>query len=157
MTTGAIIITAILALLKLLVTCLPNDAVKWITKKFELHPEISSDVTNISYEGKELSDTQKEMFIKQFNEAQFLKSQHIFPGNEELFLHPETGVAPIIIDTKQNKKNIRLYMFGYSDSIDVVKQYKKKLQAYTLSSADLQSQFPQAKEALKNAHFGTTA
>ncbi|WLV25233.1 YfmQ family protein [Aciduricibacillus chroicocephali] len=157
MTTGAIIITAILALLKLLVTCLPNDAVKWITKKFELHPEISSADTTISYEGKELSDSQKEMLVKHFNEAQFLKSQHIFPGNEELFLHPATGVTPVIIDTKQNKKDIRLYMFGYNDSIDIVKQHKKKLQAYTLSSEILQSHFPQVKEAMENPQFGTTA
>lgn len=147
MSTGAIIFTVLLAVFKLLVSCMPNDTVKWITKKFELHPELKIADTKVFYNGAQLSNEDETNMITQFNEAQFLKSKHIFAGNEELFLHPETGVEPIVIDTKQNKKDVRLYVFGYSDSIDVVKQYKKKLYAYTLSSEQIQKQFTQAKDS----------
>jgi len=139
MTTSILVFTIVLSLFKLLVTCLPNDAVKWITKKFEIHFPLNNDNTVATYNNSSLSKDEKTKLVQTYNEAQFIKSQHIFPGNEELFLHPENGTTPIIIDTKKGKKDFRLYMFVYEDHIDVVRQSNKKVIAYVLSSESIQS------------------
>lgn len=70
--------------------------------------------------------------------AQFPKCNHIFPGNEDMFLHPENGSTPIIIDTKKGKKDIKHFLFNYNDHIEVVKQYKNKLFAYSPRSENMQ-------------------
>ncbi|WP_110926700.1 YfmQ family protein [Bacillus massiliglaciei] len=141
MTITVLIVTIVLSLIKLLATCLPTDVVNWILRKFELHAELHAEETQITMEGKLLDGDEKTRVIDSFNEAIFLKQKHIFPGNESMFLEPEDGGTPIIIDTKQGKKDIRLTMFIYSDRVDVVKQYKKKVLAYSLLSDSLQERF----------------
>jgi len=136
MTITAIVITVILALLKLLVTCLPNDAVAWILRKFELHSKLDAEEASISFDGKALDEQARLDFIHYFNEAAFMKKQHIFPGNEDLFLHPKDKTVPFIIDTKKGKHAVRMFVYFEQDKIEVVKQYKKKLYAYSLRSAE---------------------
>ena len=148
MTTTAIIITIILSVIKLLASCLPTSTVNWILKKFELHFELSHANTSLTIQGKRLEGEDKQQVIEHYNEAKFLKKQHIFPGNERLFLQREDGGTPLIVDTKQGKKDIRLHVFIYNDRIDVVKQYKKKLAAYTLSSDNLQERSMQLSSEL---------
>ncbi|KWW17612.1 hypothetical protein AS888_21575 [Peribacillus simplex] len=138
MTTTALILTIFFSIIKLLVSCLPTSTVNWILKKFELHFELNQAHTSLTIQGKRLEGEDKLHVINHYNEAKFLKKKHIFPGNERLFLHPENGGTPLIFDTKQGKKDIKLHVFIYPDHIDVVKQYKKKLAAYTLSCDSLQ-------------------
>ncbi|MFE4707145.1 YfmQ family protein [Peribacillus simplex] len=132
------ILTIILSLLKILVSCLPTDAVNWIISKFKIHSEISDENANVTFDGKRLEGEEKIQVINYFNNARFLKKNHIFPGNEQLFLHPENSGTPLVIDTKRSKKDVRLFVYIYDDHVDVVKQYKKKVISYSLLSDSLQ-------------------
>ncbi|MEP9405984.1 YfmQ family protein [Peribacillus frigoritolerans] len=138
MTWPVLILTIILSLLKLLVTCLPTDAVNWIMSKFKIHSEISDADAIVTFDGKRLEGEDKIQVLNYFNEAKFLKKNHIFPGNEKLFLHPENSGTPIIIDVKRGKNDVRLYVYIYNDHVDVAKQYKNKVVAYSLLSESLQ-------------------
>ncbi|MBD8135909.1 hypothetical protein IFR10_10180 [Bacillus sp. CFBP 13597] len=138
MTWPVLILTIILSLLKLLVTCLPTDAVNWIMNKFKIHSEISDADAIVTFDGKRLEGEDKVQVLHYFNEAKFLKKNHIFPGNEKLFLHPENSGTPIIMDVKRGKNDVRLYVYMYNDHVDVVKQYKNKVVAYSLLSESLQ-------------------
>ena len=138
MTWPVLILTIILSLLKLLVTCLPTDAVNWIMSKFKIHSEISDADAIVTFDGKRLEGEDKIQVLNYFNEAKFLKKNHIFPGNEKLFLHPENSGTPIIIDVNRGKNDVRLYVYIYNDHVDVVKQYKNKVVSYSLLSESLQ-------------------
>lgn len=138
MTLPVLIVTSILSLLKILVSCLPTDAVNWIISKFKIHSEISGGNAIVTFDGKRLKGEEKIQVINYFNSARFLKKNHIFPVNEELFLHPENSETPLVIDTKRGKKDVRLFVYIYSDRVDVVKRYKKKLISYSLFSDSLQ-------------------
>ncbi|MFE0502950.1 YfmQ family protein [Peribacillus butanolivorans] len=138
MTLPVLILTILISVVKLLVTCLPTDAVNWILSKFKLHSELSDANCIVTNDGKRLEGEDKIQVINYFNEAIFLKKNHIFPGNEQLFLHPENSGTPLVIDTKRGKKDVRLLVYIYNDHVDVVKQYKKKLVAYSLLSDSLQ-------------------
>ncbi|MDM5293141.1 YfmQ family protein [Peribacillus simplex] len=138
MTLPVLILTILLGLVKLLVTCLPTDTVNWIISKFKLHSELSDANAIITIGGKRLEGEDKIQVINYFNKAIFLKKNHIFPGNEHLFLNPENSVTPLVIDTKRGKKDVRLFVYIYNDHVDVVKQYKKKIVSYSLLSESLQ-------------------
>ncbi|KRF50238.1 hypothetical protein ASG97_13050 [Bacillus sp. Soil745] len=138
MTWPVLILTIILSLLKLLVTCLPTDAVNWIMSKFKIHSEISDADAIVTFDGKRLEGEDKVQVLHYFNEAKFLKKNHIFPGNEKLFLYPDNSGTPIIMDVKRGKNDVRLYVYMYNDHVDVVKQYKNKVVAYSLLSESLQ-------------------
>jgi len=119
-------------------TCLPTGAVEWLISKFEIHSKLSDANVSLTFDGKRLEGEDRIQFINYFNEATFLKQQYIFPGNEELYLHPENSQTPLVIDTKRGKKDVRLFVYSYNDHVDVVKQYKKKVVAYSLLSDSLQ-------------------
>ncbi|WP_375781429.1 YfmQ family protein [Peribacillus simplex] len=138
LTLPVLILTIILSLLKILVSCLPTDAVNWIISKFKIHSEISDENAIVTFEGKRLEGEEKIQVINYFNNARFLEKNHIFPGNEQLFLHPENSGSPLVIDTKRGKKDVRLFVYIYNDHVDVVKQYKKKVISYSLFSDSLQ-------------------
>ncbi|MDM5219788.1 YfmQ family protein [Peribacillus sp. NJ11] len=138
MTLPVLILTILLSLLKLLVTCLPTDAVNWIISKFKIHSELSDENAIVTFDGRRLESEDKIKVINYFNKAKFLKKNHIFPGNEQLFLHPENSGTPLVIDTKRGKKDVRLFVYMYNDRVDVVKQYRKKLVSYSLLSDSLQ-------------------
>nr|WP_076370789.1 YfmQ family protein [Peribacillus simplex] len=138
MTLPVLILTIFLSLLKILVSCLPTDAVNWIISKFKIHSEISDENAIVTFDGKRLEGEEKIQVINYFIYARFLKKNHIFPGNEQLFLHPENSGTPLVIDTKRSPKDVRLFVYIYNDHVDVVKQYKKKVISYSLLSDSLQ-------------------
>jgi hypothetical protein len=117
---------------------LTNNAVERLISKFEIHPKLSSTNVNVTINGKRLEREDKEKVISDLNESFFLKKHNILRGTEELFLHPKNSETPFVIDTKIGKKDIRIFVYCYNDRVEVVKQYKKKLIAYSLRSDKLQ-------------------
>ncbi|WP_040981007.1 YfmQ family protein [Oceanobacillus jeddahense] len=137
MTWTFILITIAGIILKFL-TSPPSALVGWVLNKFELHPKIDKTNSIITFDGAYLEGDEKNRFINSFNEAQFLYKNHIFPGKEALFLHPETNITPYIIHYKKKNKEITFHVFNYENHVDVVKQWKKKIISYTLDSDYLQ-------------------
>jgi hypothetical protein len=133
-----IISIILLSLVKILVTCLPTGSVNWLIRKFEIHSKLNEENITLTINGKPLEGDNKVKVINEFNEAIFLKKHYIFPGTEELFLNPENSEPPLVIDTKRGRKEIKLLLYRYHDRIDVVKQDKKKIIAYSLLSDNLQ-------------------
>ncbi|MEH7097220.1 YfmQ family protein [Neobacillus vireti] len=133
-----IISIILISLLKILVTCLPTGTVEWLIKKFETHSKLNVENITLTIDGKYLNGEEKIKVINEFNEATFIKKHYIFPGMEEVILKPEDSKTPIIINTKTGKKEVRLFLYRYNDRVDVVKQYNKKLVAYSLLSENLQ-------------------
>lgn len=133
-----ILATAAGIILKFL-TSPPSALVGWILNKFEVHPKLEAKNITITFNGNRLKKEEENKFIDSFNEAQFLYKNHIFPGNEELFLHPETSIIPHIIYFKKKAKEITWHVYSYGDQVDVVKQQKKKITSYTLESKYIQS------------------
>ncbi|MDM5334004.1 YfmQ family protein [Ureibacillus composti] len=128
-------------LLKLL-TSPPSAVVGWVVNKFALHPKIDSNDITITYNGKKLPEEEKVRFAEYFNTALFLERYHIFPGNEELFLHPETNVIPFVITVQKRNKEVIFSVYNYDDHVDIVKQRKKKVASYKLTSEELQKFTP---------------
>lgn len=137
--TWTIISIILISFLKILVTCLPTGLVEWLIKKFETHSKLNVENITLTIDGKQLEGEDEIKVIKDFNEAIFLKKHYIYPGTEEAFLNPEDSETPIVIDTKTGKKDVRLFLYRYNDRVDVVKQNKKKLVAYSLLSENLQN------------------
>ncbi|TCN19729.1 YfmQ family protein [Mesobacillus foraminis] len=125
----------------------PSAVVEWVLSKFALHPKLDPKEVAVTFNGKHLEEDEKISFTNYFNESTFLKKYYIFPGNEKLFLHPETNVTPFVITVKRGKKETNLFVYSYDDHIDVVKQYKKKVVSYILRSDDLQN-FTKSTNAL---------
>ncbi|MBM7703519.1 YfmQ family protein [Metabacillus iocasae] len=138
MTLTVLLSLIVLAFVKILLTCLPNDAVAWMFKKFETHSKLDEENTTVTIDSNLLEGKGKIEVLDAFNEAIFIKQHYIFPGNEHLYLQPDNGGTPIVIDTKMGKRDVRLFVYSYHDYIDVVKQGKKKLVAYRLVSNRLQ-------------------
>lgn len=83
MTWPVLILTIILSLLKLLVTCLPTDAVNWIMSKFKIHSEISDADAIVTFDGKRLEGEDKVQVLHYFNEAKFLKKKSYISRERE--------------------------------------------------------------------------
>jgi len=138
MTWVVVLSLVLISLVKILMTCMPTGVVEWLINKFKLHAELNEANAIISINGKPLTVEDKKQVINYFNEATFLERYYIWPGNEDMYLYPGNGVTPIVIDTKVGKMDARLLVFSYADHIDVVKQYKKKVIAYSVLSDGLQ-------------------
>ncbi|AQX56138.1 YfmQ family protein [Priestia flexa] len=138
MTWIAILSIIVVSGLKLLITTMPTPVVKWFLGKFELHSKLDPSHVSIEKDGKKLEGEKKQKFISDFNEATFFKKYYVHPGNEHYFLHPENAETPYIIKFKIGKHNVKLFVYSYKDRIDVVKQHKKKVEAYSLLSDSLQ-------------------
>jgi hypothetical protein len=151
MTGPVLILTIIMTIFKLVVTCLPTDVVNWLLNKFKMHPTLSDGNTVITMDGKRLEGEEKNQVIQDVNHAMVLKKNHIFPGNDSLFLQPKSGVKPLVIDTKKGKRDIQLLVFVYGDHVDVVKQDKKKLVAYSMRSESLQERSMMKEMDVKEA------
>ncbi|MBV7506755.1 YfmQ family protein [Bacillus sp. sid0103] len=136
--TWAVISIILISIVKILMTCLPTGPVEWLIKKFEVHSKLTETNCTVTMDGKPLEDEDKFQVIHDFNEATFLEHHYIYPGTEDLYLHPESSKTPLVIETKKDKNDVRLFVFSYNDRIDVVKQYKKKVFAYSLLSDRLQ-------------------
>ncbi|MGG0035297.1 YfmQ family protein [Priestia megaterium] len=130
---GIIVVSA----LKLLITTMPTPVVKWFLGKFELHSKLDAAHTKIEKNGEILEGEEKQKFISAFNQATFLEKYYVHSGNEHYFLHPETNENPYTIHSKIGKHDFKLSVYIYKDYVDVIKQYKKKIQAYTVLSDSL--------------------
>ncbi|MCM3773681.1 YfmQ family protein [Priestia aryabhattai] len=126
--------------LKILVTCLPTPVVKWLMTKFQLHPTLDDQNVTITVDGKHLEGKDKIQVIDYFNKATFFKQYYVHEGNKDYYKHLEDSETPLVIDTKKGKNDVRLCVYSYHDHVDVVKQYKKKIIAYSLLSDHLQKQ-----------------
>lgn len=136
--TWTIALTVLLGIVLKMVTSPPSAVVEWIFSKFTLHPKLNSKEVTVTYSGKHLKEGDKIRLMDDFNEATFLKQYDIFPGKENLFLHPETNVTPFVINVKSGKKDNRIFVYCLEDYVYVVKQYSKKVVAYNLRSESLQ-------------------
>lgn len=117
----------------------PSTYVSWALKKFELYSKLDPKDVTVTFNGKQLGIEDKKIFVEYFNEAYILKRHVILKGKEELFLHPETDVTPFVMNIKNDKKDINFFVYRHEDEIEVVKQDKKKVESYSLSSQDLQN------------------
>ncbi|MGP7818762.1 YfmQ family protein [Niallia sp. 01092] len=139
MTWTVFIATMIVCIIKVLMTCLPTGIVEKLLRKYAIHATLTEENCTISIDGKQLKGEEKRNLIHSFNEASFLEKYMIFKGyNEDVYLHPENGGTPIMINTKQGRKNIIVLVFRYNDRVDIVKQYKRKIVAYSALSDALQ-------------------
>ena len=138
MTWIIVLLIVVVSALKLLITTMPTPVVKWFLGKFELHSKLDSPHVSITRVGKTLEGEEKKKFIANFNEATFLEKYYVHSGNERYFSHPENAKSPYVIDAKMGKNNVKLSVYTYKDRVDVVKQYKKKIEAYSLLSDSLQ-------------------
>lgn len=138
MTWTAILVIILASTAKILVSCLPTPVVERLIGRFEMHAKLNAENAIVTIDGKPLEEEKKIQVIHYFNESTFLKQYYIFPGNEKLFLHPENSETPLVIDTKRGKKDVKLFLYCYEDHVDVVRQYKKKVIAYSVLSKSLQ-------------------
>lgn len=136
--TWTVVITFAIGVIIKLVMSPPSAIVEWILSKFALHPKLNSEDVTVTFNGKHLERNETIRFTDYFNEANFLKKYYIFPGNEKLFLYPDTTVTPFVIKVNRGKKDVNIFVYSYDDHVDVVKQYKKKVVSYSLSSDYLQ-------------------
>ena len=133
------IIAIVIGVILIFLTSPTSALVGWFLSKFALHPELDSKDVTVTFNGTHLEEEEKNRFIEYFNEAQFLKRNHIFPGTEKSFLQPETNVIPFVINVKSRKKEMKFFLYRYDENIDVVKQWKNKVASYSLSSEQLQN------------------
>ncbi|MEG0383121.1 MAG: YfmQ family protein [Solibacillus sp.] len=115
----------------------PSSLVSWTLKKFALTSKLDAQDVSLTFNGKQLEEHAKSEFIDYFNEAYILKRHFILKGNEQLFLNPETTVTPFILTVKKGGKIVNFSIYCSDDTIEVVKQHKKKVESYSLSSEDL--------------------
>jgi len=139
--TWAVILPIILfSLFKIAITSLPTGAIEWIFSKFGVHSKLNDADVTVTINGITLEGEDKAEIIKAFNEATFLEKQYVWPGTEQSYLNPEDSGTPLTILTKRGKMDVKILLFRYPDHVDVVKQYKKKVVAYSLLANDLQKQ-----------------
>ena len=136
--TWTVVLIIVLGIMIKMLMSPPSAVVGWISSKFALHPKLDSKDVTVTFNGKHLEEEEKIRFTDYFNEALFLERYNIFQGNEKLFLHPETNVIPFVINVKSGKKEMNFFVYRYDDHVDVVKQWKKKVDSYSLSSEYLQ-------------------
>lgn len=133
------IIATIIGVILVFISSPTSALVGWIMNKFALHPNLDPKDITITFNGTRLEEEEKNRFSAYFNEAQYVKRNHIFPGTEKSFLHPETAVIPFVINVKNRKKEMNFFLYHNDDHVDVVKQWKKKVASFSLSSEPLQN------------------
>lgn len=136
--TWALLITLILGTLVKLVTAPPNIVIVWVTERYAMHQKLKLEEATITYNNEKLTDQEKAAFLESYNEASFLVRNHIFKGNEDFFLNPETDVIPYVINVKKGKHDIVYYVYHAEEKVEVVKQQGKKVLAYSLNSKALE-------------------
>ncbi|MDZ5473253.1 YfmQ family protein [Bacillus sp. 31A1R] len=132
MTWVAVISIIVASLLKILLTCLPTGTVNWLLGKFEVHSKLNEKDIRITVSERVLVGEEKTNMVRIFNEAIFMKRNYIYPGNEKNFLYPVESGVPIVIESLDINNNMRIFIYSYSDRIDVVKQFKGKVISYSL-------------------------
>ncbi|PFR31088.1 MULTISPECIES: YfmQ family protein [Bacillus cereus group] len=132
MTTWFVVMLVIFGAFKIIVASIPTSVVESLISRFALHPQLNAEDVTVTIDGEALEDEEKIQMINQFNEALFLE-KHYFP--------PQSSGTPVVIHMKKGKHDLSYSMYSYDDHIDVVKQYKKKVVAYSLRSKELQNHF----------------
>ncbi|PFE05282.1 hypothetical protein COE15_05570 [Bacillus cereus] len=130
MTTWFIVMLILFGALKIVVTSMPTSVIESIIGRFELHPQLNNEAVTVTIDGKRLEGEEKIQIVDYFNEAIFL---------EKYYFPPHSSGTPLVIDTKKGKNDVRFSVYRYDDHVDVVKQYKKKVVAYSLRSKSLQN------------------
>lgn len=120
-----------------LVTAPPNIVIVWLTRKYAMHQKLVTEEVKVTFDGKELQGEEKKDFTTFYNEGNFLERHSIFPGNEDAFLNPDTDVIPYVIQAKEGKKEVTMYVYKTEDHFDIVKVKNKKVISYSLLSKDL--------------------
>ncbi|PFO85319.1 hypothetical protein COK19_20790 [Bacillus cereus] len=129
MTTWFVVMLALFGGLKILVSSIPTSVVESFVSRFELHPQLNEEVATVTVDGKRLDVEDKIQIINQFNEAIFLEKYYFPPQHEGI---------PLVIETKRGKHDVKFLIYSFDDHVDVIKQYKKKVIAYSLRSKTLQ-------------------
>ncbi|HEK9102004.1 hypothetical protein KFD70_15920 [Bacillus pfraonensis] len=130
MTTWFVVMLILFGAFKIIVASIPTSVVESIISRFELHPQLNNEAVTVTVDGKRLEGEEKIQIVDYFNEAIFL---------EKYYFPPQSSGTPLIIDTKRGKNDVRFSVYSYDDHVDVVKQYKKKVVAYSLRSKSLQN------------------
>lgn len=84
----------------------------------------------VTVDRKRLEGKDEIQIINQFNEAIFL---------EKYYFPPQHDGIPLVIETKRGKHDVKFSIYSFDDHVDVIKQYKKKVIAYSLRSKPLQN------------------
>jgi hypothetical protein len=121
-----IVVLIAASLIKILAASAPSAVVDKVSKRFQLHPSLSYDVS-VQKDGEVLSGEEKQRLVDDFNASNFLEKYYYAPAPEG---------TPYEIETI----NARYYLYPYADRVDVFKYRKKKVYAYSLRSESMQSQ-----------------
>ncbi|MBE7103280.1 hypothetical protein FT637_09480 [Bacillus cereus] len=130
MTTWFIVLLVVFGAFKIIVSSLPNSVIESIISRYETHPQLEEENVTITFNGNDLKGEDKKQIIHDFNEGLFLDRYYAPPHNEG---------TPIIINAKRGKKDFIFYIYSHEEHVDVVKQHKKKVVAYSLRSKNLQN------------------
>ncbi len=134
-----VIVIVVVSALKLLITCLPTPVVEWLHSKFKLHPTLSIDSAVVKRNGSTIEGEEKTQIIEAFNKATFLDQYYVHDGNRTHYLNLEQNETPVIIHSVHGKHTFELFIYSYSDHVDVVKKFKKKVLAYRILSDEFQT------------------
>jgi hypothetical protein len=132
MTWGILTFTIIFSLIKILMTCLPTGVVDWIDSKFNVHKKLDESELTLTYKGTQVDGADKSRVIDFYNKGIMIEKYYVWPGTEEKFLNPESGVEPLKVHWTSGKREMTMYLFYHDTQVDIVKQYSKKLVAYSL-------------------------
>ncbi|MDH4420924.1 hypothetical protein CN931_08165 [Bacillus sp. AFS054943] len=130
MTTWFIVMLVVFGAFKIIVSSLPNSVIESIISKYETHPQLEEENVTVTINGKSLEGEKKSQIIHDFNEGLYLDRYYAPPLNEG---------TPLIINAKHGKKDFTFYIYSHEEHVDVVKQHKKKVVAYSLRSKNLQN------------------
>jgi hypothetical protein len=130
MTTWFIVLLVVFGAFKIIVSSLPNSVIESIISRYETHPQLEEENVTITFNGNDLKGEDKKQIIHDFNEGLFLDRYYAPPHNEG---------TPLIINAKRGKKDFTFYIYSHEEHVDVVKQHKKKVVAYSLRSKNLQN------------------
>ncbi|PEC23771.1 YfmQ family protein [Bacillus cereus] len=130
MTTWFIVMLVVFGAFKIIVSSLPNSVIESIISRYETHPQLEEDNVTVTINGNSLEGEKKSQIIHDFNEGLYLDRYYAPPLNEG---------TPLIINAKRGKKDFTFYIYSHEEHVDVVKQHKKKVVAYSLRSKNLQN------------------
>ncbi|MBJ7984325.1 YfmQ family protein [Bacillus cereus] len=130
MTTWFIVLLVVFGAFKIIVSSLPNSVIESIISRYETHPQLDEENVTVTINGNSLEGEKKSQIINDFNEGLFLDRYYAPPQNES---------TPLIINAIRGKKDVTFYIYSHEEHVDVVKQHKKKVIAYSLRSKNLQN------------------
>ncbi|MFD6508293.1 hypothetical protein E0M25_14775 [Bacillus mycoides] len=130
MTTWFIVLLVVFGAFKIIVSSLPNSVIESIISRYETHPQLDEENVTVTINGNSLEGEKKSQIINDFNEGLFLDRYYAPPQNES---------TPLIINAIRGKKDFTFYIYSHEEHVDVVKQHKKKVVAYSLRSKNLQN------------------